>query len=410
MREADSTPEGSTPEGSAGGSEGTQAGALSGVRVISVGQILAAPYCATLLGEFGADVIKVERPGTGDVLRGGIAFAQDNRGKRSVTCDITSEAGRGLLRRLLDTADILVENFRPGTLERLSLAPESLRESNPGLIVVRISGYGQTGPYRDRAGFDRVALGFGGITAVTGEPGGAPVRPGYFIADYGAGTFAAMGALLALQARQRTGQGQDVDMALYEAVWRMSGTHIANYGRTGEDRPRTGNYYPGVVPAEQFETSDDEYLIVNATTDAVFARLAQAMGQPELAADARFARAEERRTHADAIHTIVRTWVSERTLAACQSTFDAHGVPAVKAYTTSDIAADPHYAAREQVLAVDSADFGTLLQPGIVPRLSATPGRVRSRAPRLGEHNAEVYGALGVSETELASLADDGVI
>ena len=384
--------------------------ALSGIRVVSVGQILAAPYCATLLGEFGAEVIKVEPPGTGDVLRGGIAFAQDNRGKKGVTCDIRSEAGRGLLRRLLDTADILVENFRAGTLERLSLAPESLRASNPGLIVVRISGYGQTGPYRDRAGFDRVALGFAGITAVTGETGGPPVRPGYFIADYGAGTFAAMGALLALQARQRTGRGQDVDMALYEAVWRMSGTHIGNYGRTGEDRARTGNYFPGVVPAEQFETSDGEYLIINATTDRVFVRLAAAIGQAELAEDGRLARSAERRKHADLIHAILATWVSERTLAECQATLDAHGVPAVKVYATSDIASDPHYAAREQVLEVESAEFGTLLQPGIVPRLTGTPGRVRGRAPLLGEHNDEVYGALGLDAAERASLAEQGVI
>ena len=406
MRESDSTGETGTDPAA-----GSDAGAaLSGIRVVSMGQILAAPFCATLLGEFGADVIKVERPGTGDALRGGIAFEQDNRGKRSVTCDITSKGGRGLVRRLVDTADILVENFRAGTLERLGLGPESLRASNPGLIVVRISGYGQTGPYRERAGFDRVALGFGGITAVTGERGGAPLRPGYFVADYGAGTFAAMGALLALQARERTGRGQDVDMALYEAVWRTSGTHIGAYGQTGEDRPRTGNYFPGVVPAEQFETSDGEYLIVNATTDAVFARLAAAIGQPALAEDARFARSEERQLDPDTIHAIIRAWVAERTLAECQSTFDAHGVPAVKVYATSDIAADAHYAAREQVLPVESADFGTLLQPGIVPRLSATPGAVRGRAPRLGEHNAEVYGSLGVSAAELASLSAGGVI
>lgn len=386
--------------------------ALAGIRVVSLGQILAAPFCATLLAEFGADVIKVERPGVGDGLRGGVAFPQDNRGKKSVTCNIQSEGGRALLRRLIDTADILVENFRPGTLERLDLAPDSLRETNPGLIAVRISGYGQTGPYRERAGFDRVALGFSGITAVTGEAGRPPVRPGYFVADYGAGTFAALGALLALQARERTGRGQDVDQALYEAVWRMSGTHLSNYGQTGQDRERTGNYYPGVVPAEQFETSDGEYLIINATTDRVFARLADAIGVPELAQDERFARAAQRRDrrNADAIHVIVGEWVSRHTLAECQTTLDSHGVPAVKVYATSDIVSDPHYQAREQVLQVDSADFGTLLQPGVVPRLTDTPGRVPHRAPKLGEHNAEIYGALGLSEDELTSLAKTGAI
>ena len=244
--------------------------ALSGIRVVSLGQVLAAPFCATLLAEFGAEVIKVERPGSGDGLRGTIAFPQENRGKQSVTCDIKSPQGKALLKRLIDTADILVENFRPGTLERLDLAPDDLRATNPGLIVVRISGYGQTGPYRERAGFDRVALSFAGITAVTGEADRPPVRPGYMIADYGAGTFAALGALLALQARQRTGRGQDVDQALYEAVWRMSGSHMSSFGRSGRNRERSGNYFPGVVPAEQFQTADGEYLILNATTDRVF--------------------------------------------------------------------------------------------------------------------------------------------
>ena len=384
--------------------------ALQGIRVVSLGQILAAPYCATLLGEFGAEVIKVERPGVGDGLRGGVAFPQDNRGKKSVTCDLKSAGGIALLKRPIDTADILIENFRPGTIERLGLAPDDLRQTNPGLIVVRISGYGQTGPYRDRGGFDRVALGFSGITAVTGESGGAPIRPGYFIADYGAGTFAALGALLALQARRLSGRGQDVDQALYEAVWRMSGSHLSLYGQSGEDRPRSGNYFPGVVPAEQFQTADGEYLIVNATTDAAFAKLAIAIERPELAQDERFRKAAQRRQNHEAIHAIVGAWVAQHPLTDCQATFDAHGVPAVKVYATSDIAEDPHYRARGQVLEVDSADFGTLLQPGIVPRLTETPGRVRRRAPTLGEHNAEIYGGLGLSDEDLAALAQAGAI
>ena len=390
--------------------EPAEATALSGIRVVSLGQVLAASYCATLLGEFGAEVIKVERPGSGDGLRGSIAFPQDNRGQLSVTCNLKSPDGIAVLKQLIDTADILVENFRPGTLERLDLAPEDLRASNPGLIVVRISGYGQTGPYRERAGFDRVALSFGGLTALTGEADRPPVRPGYMIADYGAGTFAALGALLALQARQRTGRGQDVDQALYEAVWRMSGTHVSAFGQTGRNRERSGNYFPGVVPAEQFQTADGEYLIINATTDRVFARLAAAIGRPELADDPAYARGAQRREHHEELHAIIRAWVAERCLAECQATFDAHGVPAVKLYTTSDIAADPHYAAREQVLEVESADFGTLLQPGVVPRLTDTPGRVRRRAPLLGEHNGEIYGRLGLDADALAELQESGAI
>lgn len=384
--------------------------ALSGIRVVSAGQILAAPYCATLLGEFGAEVIKVEQPGVGDPNRDNISFSQDNRGQKGVTINLRLEDGKRLFRRLCDTADILVENFRPGTLEDLGLAPESLRETNPGLIVVRISGYGQTGPYRERPGFDRVALAFSGITYVTGYPDRPPVRPGYFVADYGAGTFAVMGALLALQARERTGRGQDVDVALYEAVWRMSGTHAAGYGLTGKPRERSGNYFPGVVPAEQFETADGEFLVVNCTTQRVFERLCGAIGQPELVEDPRFTpRATLQANHA-AIHAILGEWIGQRSLAECQEIFDAHGIPAAKVYSTADIVADPHYAAREQVLSVESHQHGNVLQPGVVPRLTETPGRVKGRAPKLGEHNDEVFGALGLPPAELERLRVEGVI
>lgn len=386
-------------------------GALAGIRVICAGQILAAPFCATLLGEFGAEVIKVELPRSGDPNRGNVSFAQDNRGQKSVTLDLQAPAGTVLFRRLCETADILIENFRPGTLERMGLAPDTLRETNPGLVVVRISGYGQTGPYRDRAGFDRVALAFAGITAVTGYPDRPPVRPGYFVADYGSGVFAAFGALTALRARDITGRGQDVDVALYETVWRMSGTHAANYGLSGHDRARSGNYFPGVVPAEQFETADGEHLVVNATTQLTFERLCAAIGRPELVQDERFRpRANLMRNHA-AIHEVIAAWACTLTLAECQRILDEYGVPATKVFHTSDIVSDPHYAAREQVLSVETPDFGNVLQPGVAPLLSETPGRVRGRAPHLGEHNEEVYlGLLGLSESEFARYEEEGVI
>ncbi|MDZ7728989.1 MAG: CoA transferase [Dehalococcoidia bacterium] len=386
-------------------------GALEGIRVINAGQILAAPYCATLLGEFGAEVIKVENPQDGDPNRPNLSFFQDNRGQKSVTIDLHLPEGQDLFRRLCDTADILIENFRPGTLERFNVAPDSLRETNPGLVAVRVSGYGQTGPYRDKAGFDRVALGFGGITYVTGYPDRPPVRPGYFVADYGAGTFAAFGALAAIQARTHTGRGQDVDVALYEAVWRMSGAHAADYGRTGENRERSANYFPGVVPAEQFETADGHFLIINATTQRPFERLCEAMGQPGLANDERFAARSARRENHAEIHAIVGDWVSSLPLEECQAALDKAGVPATKVYSTADIVIDPHYAARDQVLKVESPGYGELLQPGIVPRLTETPGRVRSRAPGLGEHNEEIFcGSLGLTTDELQSLRDAGAI
>ena len=385
--------------------------ALTGIRVISAGQILAAPFCATLLGEFGADVIKVEQPNVGDPNRGNMSFAQDNRGQKSITLDLAHPDGKLLFRRLCDVSDVVVENYRPGTLEKWDLAPDSLRETNPGLVVVRISGYGQTGPYKDRAGFDRVALGFAGITYVTGYPDRPPVRPGYFVADYGSGVFGAFGALAALQARQHTGRGQDVDVALYESVWRMSGSHAAGYGMTQLNRERSANYFPGVVPAEQFETSDGHFLIINATTQRVFERLCEAVGQPDLPQSELFTPRKNLMANYEAIHHVLGDWVGNHTLEECMDTLNEFGVPASKVYATSDIVADEHYAARDQVLTIDSADFGPLLQPGIAPRLTDTPGRVYGRAPMLGEHNDEVYGGiLGLSAEEMAGYRATGVI
>jgi formyl-CoA transferase len=386
-------------------------GALAGIRVINCGQILAAPFCGTVLAEFGAEVIKVEPPGTGETNRGSISFAQDNRGQKSVTLDLYKPDGQRLFRELCRVSDVIIENFRPGTLERMDLAPDSLREVNPGLVVVRISGYGQDGPYRDKGGFDRVALAFAGATAVTGEEGRIPVRPGYFFADYGAGMFAAFGALAALRARDVTGKGQDVDVALYEAVWRMSGTHVANYGLSGQDRPRTGNYYPGVVPAEQFETADGRYLVINATTQRAFARLCEAMGCPELVRDERFTPRKNLLANHQVIHGIVGEWARARTMAECQEALDACGVPATPVNAVSDIVADPHFAARDQVVTVESHEHGPLLQPGVVPKLTATPGRIGHPAPHLGEHNEEIYcGVLGLEAAEMERLRNSRVI
>ena len=381
---------------------------LEGIRVVNAGQIIAGPFTATLLAEFGADVIKVEDPAAPAART--VQFAQDHRNQRGVTINLRHPDGAALFRKLCAASDILVENFRPGALERLGLSPDDLREDNPGLIAIRISGYGQTGPYRDRTGFDRVALGFSGMTYVTGDADRPPVRPGYFVADYGTGIFAAYGAMLALRARERTGRGQDVDLGLFEAPWRMSGTHLPNYGLTGENRERSGNYYPGVVPAEQFETSDGHHLIINATTQRPFERLCEAIGQPELVADPRFTPREHLVANAHQIHDIIRPWVAQRTLEENLRILDKHAVPCTKVYATSDIVADPQYQAREQVLTVDSPSGDPLLQPGIVPRLTQTPGHVTRRAPHPGEHNAEVFTDLGVTPDELAALREAGAI
>ncbi len=385
---------------------------LDGVLVINAGQILAAPFCATILAEFGADVIKVERPGSGEPNHGTISYVQENRSQRGVTCNLADARGKELFRGLCERADVLIENFRPGTLEKMELAPDSLRELNPGLIVTRVSGYGQTGPYRERAGFDRVALGFAGMTYATGWADSPPVRPGYMVADYSAGLTAAMGTMMALRARDvNGGVGQDVDVALYEAIWKQSGTHASQFFRTNENRERSGNYWPGVVPAEQWQTADGHHLIINATTQGTFVRLTEAMRRPDLLSDARFEDQRERRKNYQAIHEIVGAWIGTLTLEQVQQVLDLHGVPATKVYATSDVMSDEHYVAREQVVEVPSEQHGTLPQPGIIPRLSRTPGAVKHRAPTLGEHNREIYGGmLGISDDELTQLSADGVI
>ena len=385
---------------------------LDGITVINAGQILAAPFCATILAEFGADVIKVERPGSGEPNHGTISYVQENRSQRGVTCNLADPRGKELFRQLCARADVLIENFRPGTLEKMDLAPDSLRELNPGLVVTRVSGYGQTGPYRERAGFDRVALGFAGMTYATGWDDGPPVRPGYMVADYSAGLTAAMGTMMALRARDvNGGLGQDVDVALYEAIWKQSGTHASQYFRTNQNRERTGNYWPGVVPAEQWQTADGHHLIINATTQGTFVRLTEAMKRPDLLTDPRFEDQRDRRRNYQAIHDIVGDWIRTLTLEQVQHLLDKHGVPATKVYATSDVMSDEHYAAREQIVDVPSKQHGDLPQPGVVPRLSRTPGAVKHRAPTLGEHNREIYGGtLGISDDELTQLSADGVI
>ncbi|MCY4618324.1 MAG: CaiB/BaiF CoA-transferase family protein [Chloroflexi bacterium] len=385
---------------------------LDGIVVINAGQILAAPHCATMLAEFGADVIKVERPGTGEPNHGTISYVQENRSQRGVTCNLADPRGKDLFRRLCERADVLIENFRPGTLEKMDLAPDSLRELNPGLVVTRVSGFGQTGPYRERAGFDRVALGFAGMTYTTGWADGPPVRPGYMVADYSAGVFAAMGTLMALRARDvNGGAGQDVDVALYEAIWKQSGTHASQFFLTGENRERSGNYWPGVVPAEQWQTADAHHLIINATTQGTFVRLVEAMQRPDLLTDERFEVHRDRRRNYESLHEIVGEWIGSMTLEQVQHLLDKCGVPATKVYATSDVMGDEHYQAREQIVDVPSEQHGDLPQPGITPRLSKTPGAVKHRAPTLGEHNREIYGEmLGVSDEDLVELSADGVI
>jgi crotonobetainyl-CoA:carnitine CoA-transferase CaiB-like acyl-CoA transferase len=392
-------------------------GALAGLRVLDCGQIIAAPFAACLLADFGAEVIKVEQPGIGDAYRGergsSFGWAADDRNKRSVTLDLRRPEGQALLKRLVAVSDVLIENFLPGTMERWGLDYGALAAVNERLIMLRCSGFGQTGPYARKYSFDRIGLAIGGMTYVTGFPDRPPARPGYFVADYGTGLFGAFAVLMAIYNRDVTGsgRGQMIDVSLYETVWKMSGTIAAQYASNGQIRERNGNTVPGVVPAEQFETRDGRYVVVHAGTDRVFKRLCETIGRPELGADPRYATPEARRKHQDALHAEIAEWVRGLTQADCLARLDAGGVPGSPVFSIADIFADPHFAARGNIVRVKDPLLGEVAQPGIYPHLSATPGAIRRPAPLLGEANAEIYGGLlGIDAETLRGYEAAGVI
>jgi formyl-CoA transferase len=392
-------------------------GALDGVRVIDAGQIIAGPFAATLLGEFGAEVIKVEQPGIGDASRGagGMApeFAQNSRNKKSITLDLRRPEGQRLFKRLVLVSDVVVENFLPGTLERWHLGYEDLAAVNPGIVMLRSSGYGQTGPYKHRYSFDRIGMAFAGLTYLTGMPDRPPVRPGYFIADYGTGFLGAFGVLAALHYRDGPGKGrgQVVDVSLYETIWRMSGILANDFASTGKVRERLGNTFTGVSPAEQFETADGEYIVIHAGSDRTFERLCRTMGDAELARDPRIAGRGGRVKHMDELHQRIRAWVRTLTLSDALEALDAGGVPASPVNTIAHIFANPQFSARENLIHVPDPVLGDLVEPGVTPKLSLTPGGVRSGAPMLGQHNHEIYGdLLQVAPDEFEDLERDGVI
>jgi formyl-CoA transferase len=371
--------------------------ALAGVRVIDAGQIIAGPFAATLLGEFGAEVIKVEQPGIGDAARGraGMSpeFAQNSRNKRSITLDLRTAEGQSLFKQLVAVSDVVVENFLPGTMERWNLGYEELAAVNPGVVMLRSSGYGQTGPYRTRYSFDRIGMAFAGLTYLTGFPEHQPVRPGYFIADYGTGFLGAFGVLAALHFRDGPGcgRGQVVDVSLYETIWRMSGGLANEYAGTGRARERMGNVFTGVSPAEQFETADGEYIVVHAGSDRTFERLCATMGEPEIARDPRLTERGGRVKHMAELHERIRRWIATMTLAEALETLERGGVPASPVNSIARVFADPQFEARENLIHVPDKVLGDLVQPGITPKLSRTPGVVRSGAPLLGEDNEAIY-------------------
>lgn len=394
---------------------------LTGIRVIEMGAFIAGPYCGQLLGDLGADVIKVEAPGDGDPMRRWGLKTSDGhslwwpvigRNKRSITLDLHRQEGQCLARRLIRKADVLLENFKPGTLEKWNLDPEQLRVENPGLVVARVSGFGQTGPYRDRAGFASVSEAMGGLRFLTGYPDRPPTRVGLSIGDSLAGIFAAMGILTALYTRDtRGGEGQVIDLAITDGVLAVLESVIAEYSVTGNVRTRTGPVLPGIAPSNLYPTSDGYWVVIGANSDGLFRKLANAMGQPELGSDSRYASHEARGHRQSELDERIAQWTSTCPRGDLLRILADHGVPSGPVYDAADIANDEHYRSRGAILDINADDIGKLTMQGVVPKLSRTPGRVRWTGPALGQHNAEVYGEiLGMESSEIAQLEAERLI
>jgi len=393
-------------------------GPLAGIRVVELGQVVAGPFCGQLLGDLGADVIKVEPPGTGDVLRQWGASADGDslwwrvtgRNKRSITVDLRRPEGQSLIRRLVQQTDILVENFRPGTLERWQLGWAELASINPGLIMVRISGFGQDGPYARRAGYAAIGEAMGGLRALTGYPDRAPVRVGLSIGDSLTGLMGALGALAALESRHHTGLGQVVDASIYESVLAMTESLVAEWNATGVRRERTGATLPGIAPSNVYPTLDGQVLIA-ANQDSVFLRLAEAMAQPELSADPRFNDHRARGRHMAELDALIGTWTEKQESEAVLNLLHERGVPAGLVYEPPDMVNDPHYQERGSLVRVDDPRDGEILMQSVAPRLSQTPGQVRWAGPALGEHTDDVLRELvGLSPDDIEQLRDAGVV
>jgi formyl-CoA transferase len=393
---------------------------LSDLRVVELGQLLAGPFCGQLLGDFGAEVIKIEDPGRGDPMREwgrekphgkSLWWPVVARNKLSATCNLRTPDGQDLLRRLLARADVLVENFRPGTLERWGLSPEALWEVNPRLVITRVTGYGQTGPYAPRAGFGAIGEAMGGIRYVMGEPGGVPVRAGISLGDALAAIFACLGTMVALHHRERSGRGQVVDSAIYEAVLAMMESLIPEWAVAGYQRERTGAVLPNVSPSNVYPTGDGDLVLIAANQDSVFGRLAAVMDQPGLAADPRFATHSARGAAMAELDTLIAAWTAALPADDLLAALHEAGVPAGRIFRAADMLADPHFAAREAIITVPHPDFGDLPMHNVAPKLSATPGSVRTAGPALGEHSDQVWGGLvGLGPGELARLRAAGVI
>ena len=397
----------------------TNAGPLSGIRILEMGQLIAGPFAGSLLAYFGAKVIKIEPPGKGDplrqwrVVRNGTSLWWHSlgRNKKSITVNLREESGRDLVRQLAAQCDVLVENFRPGTLEKWGLAPETLKTDNEQLIIARISGYGQTGPYASRPGFASVCEGIGGFRYVNGFPGDAPVRPNLSLGDSLAGLHAAFGVALALIERNRAGgSGQVVDVAIYESIFNMLEAVIPEYDGAGIMREPSGSTLTGIAPTNTYRCNDGRFIVIGANGDSIFKRLMLAMSRPDLAEDPRLAENQGRVTHQQELDDAITAWTSSVSSEEALHVLDGADVPAGPIYNAADMLADPHYNAREMFHQVE-IDGKPLKIPAMTPKLDSTPGRTRWSGPQVGAHNQEILGTLlGLDATALANLKERGVI
>jgi len=392
---------------------------LSGLRVIELGQLIAGPFASKILAEFGADVIKIEPPKTGDPLRTwrllhegtSVWWAAHARNKRSVTLDLRQPEGQDVIRKLAADADILIENFRPGAMEKWGLGFKELHAINPKLIMLRVSGYGQSGPYRDRPGFGVIGEAMGGLRYLSGEPGRPPVRVGVSIGDTLSGLHGVIGVMMALRHReQQGGVGQEVDVALYESVFNMMESLLPEYSKFGAVRQPSGASMPGIVPTNAYLCNDGRYALIAGNGDSIYKRLMEAIGRTDLATDPNLANNVGRAANAERIDAAISAFTEQHSLDFVLEAMNKAGVPAGKSYDAADIAHDPHYQARDMILDATLPDGSVVQVPGIVPKLSQTPGQITRPAPELGQHTAEVLEGLGINAAQQADWKERGII
>jgi len=390
-------------------------GALSGLRVIELGQLLAGPFCGQLMADHGAEVIKVEQPGPGDPMRHWgrempLWWSVVARNKKSVTLNLRKKAGQDILRKMIAKSDFLIENFRPGTMEKWGLGYDELSKINPGLIMIRVSGYGQTGPYAKRAGYGSIGEAMGGMRNLAGDPSTPPSRIGLSIGDALAAMYACIGALAALRHREMTGQGQVVDSAIYESVLAMMEATIPEYTQAGFIRERTGAILPNVAPSNAYAAKDGDILIA-ANQDTVFTRLCTAMGREDLARDERYSTHQARGKNQKELDELIGRWVKDQSCEEIMALMEKHGVPAGKIYKAPDMLVDPQFKARDAIIKVNHPAYKNFYMQNVFPKLSATQGQVKWVGPELGQHNTEIFqNWLGFSENKIKILKEKNII